>query len=542
MMPRKIVKKMYELTQGKPLTAEDVGGVNICVPLPTDSCILDIPGDISLYDGKSTPKRQREIKIPFGFNILAPEIKGYQVDELSSKWVLPYAYAMVALKGPYLHDDKYKVGGYDYQQAVKMYAKALNIYKELVNELLELVVPEDREVVKCRVLSDVFYDCILDLDSSLRSKLQHDITRCIKQYGITNIPQNILDMWIEVTSIEVAMKTEGYQYILNRNKHEFDAYRKENKYWWARKDYFQKYSFAEFSFTHTHSNKINDLIKQRQLTLNPPTTIGEKITVKVHPAMMMFSQQLQKVTNFVSNAVIGSGASDDEKMALLDKLEEYYEPTYMSSDYAEDNQMNSDDNSELAKLKKNYKPAYIAPHDAKNNQVDGEIKWLEKKIIIEKIKLLDAKNINGLLDIAQEGLKLLSLIHMRYSASLNDKNDYSYFGLTKTNTAIDKENYYKIFAFYMENIFNETLVTLFDLTKNNNDYGNIAAQATNILQNLESYYQDLNNQEDTNVHNSTKTLREIQRKFGIEEIITRTENLYSDAGLHCRIGRKIILT
>jgi hypothetical protein len=93
----------------------------------------------------------------------------------------------------------------------------------------------------------------------------------------------------------------------------------------------------------------------------------------------------------------------------------------------------------------------------------------------------------------------------------------------------------------MENIFNKAMPLLTLVNNNHHNFNEVVAEILIVLQELENYHRNINNQDDVNVRRAYKLLQELHIKAGINAAIVFNEGLDNISGLHQRIEKNYLL-
>lgn len=439
-MPGKFVDTILDATNGELLSASDFECMEeiYLSSLPAAVYNTEPAGywNVSPFDnGKYYVKRNLEEGITPDTSILVPKIKGLFIRELAIAWVLPGLYRgadyVVAI-----YKNKRSTSPYPYPVQLYWKMKAAELYKGLVDELLPLFKEEDREQVKSRLLAGTVGDCIRRLTYTFATGISKDIEFCKDRFGLTNVPQLKIDNWVEWSNLLDAWIAEANVY---RKEQQLYRHNKDlknikdglyNKVTWDHPD--DKRSLSQWRIWPI-SEEVKSFLQEREAALNPAPTPYETVSVKVHPATMMFIHEAQKVSQLAGCLHVGeTTANTEERVRLLDKLE-------------------------------GYKPKFVSPKAAKPNSIDADIALQEKRLM-QCAEQVSQQSVEELLQLTKDATKLLSMVYMRYKNSLNAKDEPSYFGWFKPASLTDKESYYEVFAFYMENIFHKCLVPLLRLT------------------------------------------------------------------------------
>lgn len=513
-MTRKKVDTIEEVTNGELLSVNDFMGMH------TTRFDANALGDLNSYilKTKKFPRYNSDGTLRHNVEFICiqiemPILKECIVKELARKWSHPQYY----IAAIYEHKDRYR-GRENYsprlyfEKIVMQYAKAIELYKQLVYELLSLFKEEDREAAKSKMMCGVVGEHINHMSRDLAYGLQDDIAGQKKDFGIANIPQNLIDTWTDLCNIVDAWIAE------------IQPYRKEQQLYRHNKD-LEDFKSGKISialtrhpdlknsldqwYIYPRSYILNNFLKERALALNLPVPQGETINVKMHPSTMTFVHATQMASRLWNNAFTYNSATENsESVKLLDKLE-------------------------------GYKAKYCAPKAVSISLVDAEI-ILQEKLIVRSLVQVDRQDVAGLLDTTQSAIKLLSLIHMRYKISLETKNDDTYFAFFKSVSLIDKENYYDIFSFYLENIFQHCLTPLLKLISPVPDvYSNEFKQTTEAVCAIIDFCYDLSNVDSTSAKRAIKVLSEIKKLSGHESTINEANNLDEDTNLRHRKSIKV---
>lgn len=530
---QKNTNNINKIAESELLSEKDYGGVSrrSFNSDSTGSYILHIPGcwnesSPGIIISHEAFTVERKVMTTKDVNI--PILKKLPAKELALKWYHPQLYRYEAQLYKNSHP------GTRFQYTVMLYAKAAELYEQLVPEFLPLFKEEDRETVKFRMFSHTVGECARQISLILSDDLQKDIKDKKAKFGIKNISQETIDIWNNVSSISDAWITKANHYIRKNQlyRHYNDCAKvksgKQEKIFYPHPENDPFPDLWEISYPSEH---LKEFLKERELALNPPLQSYEKISTKIHPAAMMFARKAQQASGLISSAMGNSlNSQDSERAKLLDKLDGYI-------------------------------PIYTAPKSMRANDIDKDIVQKEKELIdmlsgLEDSEINDLqnnipqngapqikapKNIRTLLEATNKGIELLSLVHIRYKTSVVIEDDDTYFfNWFKSASAIDKETYYEIFASYMKNIFKKCLTPLLDdaiLTPNvyKVELENAKEAAKSILY----CSHDIHNVDSESAKDAVSIFRNIQILCGHENLSPEKNNANSNNGLRHRKTNRI---
>lgn len=433
-----------------------------------------------------------------------PMIKGFYIKELAIMWCHPNLYID--------EEELYKryTAGTRFQFIVFLYAKAAELYKSLILEILPLFKEEDRETVKYRMLARTVGACALQMARELGGGLRDDIKDKKREFGVANIPQRTIDIWTDYCNLVDAWIVEGKSYRIANDVYIYNNYCQKlkaglidtNHYRYPPKNPSQDPKGAWR--IHSPSHYLKDFLKERALALNTPAGPYEAINVKIHPVAMLFLGGAQKASGLIDSMYIpGITSYDEESAKLLDQLE-------------------------------GYTPKYTSPKSARVNSIDKDIALLEKNVM-QAAECSSSITVKEMLQVANDGIKLLSVVHMRYKTSLDSKEESTYFGFFRSASSIDKSTYYEIFSFYMDNIFQNCLPPLLRLIIVRPDvYKDELKGAVDAVNALEEFSHDISGVDSTSARRAVKVLDGIKDLCGRENIITSRNEISSATGLRQR--------
>ena len=401
-MKVKILESLDEIAQGKLLKIEDFEGLEeIKVTKTIPEFEIELPGVCDYSHTTNYSKQASLIKI--SFNSL-------------ERLAFPIIRGCIALNlvVKWCQADAYlaKARSYhlcnlynQYQRSVMLCVYAFDHYKTLINELLSYFEPNTHQAIKSRI----FYNLLWQIPGRAIRDLEYGLIRDIDFHknSAQNTPEPLIHSWIELLGVAAALLADCVLHITHQDIKDDLAIRNQG---------LQKCREHLAAFMARRNPALN----------NSEINASNPLSVKVPRALLLSTYSLTLFTNICSGDIISR-----EKTPLLDLLA-------------------------------GHTPIYLKPRSAPANALDRDI-ILEEKSIVEEI----ASNPNSLLEwlaLALRGEKLLVLIHMRYKSSLDDNRD-SYLGIFVTNAITNKEQYYKILNFYLEDIIIKALSQSLNILK-----------------------------------------------------------------------------
>lgn len=359
-------------------------------------------------------------------------------------------------------EEFYWAKGYNFYPGLMACKRAIDIYKDLIDEILPLFEEPAREQVKAVIYRDsikIFIDHACDY----MEYIQKDIKNHLNEYANYTTHSAAIDSWENAINMVSALLIEVYTYVEIADRYSYKeglekhmagvqhyervydslnpdnpAYIKEHIELYKTKIKPVKYELENFYklkpkgrlIINVEENATNSVVALRNNT--------ETFVAKPPKAIVWAVNSFQSAQSYVS-ALYGSVSSvSDEKAPLLEEL-------------------------------KNYNPVYQTPKKAPiDKSIDQNIVLREKNLFL-KSDSISVTDVSSLSEFIKECCDTLNLIRMRYSLSLSTNNN-AYFSMFETAAEYDQRAYSLIIESYIENIIGKCLTaTINCLIENKNN-------------------------------------------------------------------------
>lgn len=358
--------------------------------------------------------------------------------------------------------------------------RAIDTYKEVIDEILPLFEESAREQVKAIVYR-----------GSIRTLIQHacdfmeyikkDIAKHINEYANYTTHPEAISSWENSINMVSALLVEIYAYVEIADRYSY----KESLV--KQKAGVQHYESVPDSLSPDKPAYIKEHIELYKKKIKPVKDKLEnfyKLKPKGMPIINVETNEAALVLDLQNNTKIFINKPPRAIVWAVNfflSTQDYISALYYSVSHVRDEKVPL-----LGELK-NYSPIYQAPKAPPVDKSIDQLIILREKNLFLKVETVNVTDILSVTEFVKECCDALNIIRMRYSLSLSTINN-SYFNMFETYSEYDKKTYCLIIESYIEKIMvkciNATINSIIE-EKNNSSMIDLELQKSNIKKLLE---------------------------------------------------------